>query len=193
MRSSNDGSRPSIRPDAGKLEATAEGGPKGWQAASRSAPRRIPPAGLTGGCGKGWSDPARTASGRDRPPAQAAAHGGAAGKTAGDLLRQLGLGTRIRGCGDRRWTKGAVSQPSDLNSLPESVQYHPTTNLRPKSLFQPGPIPWHSSSPSTSSDDERAFLTRNGRFERLLEPGRFKSFDPADGLPPKWSRSSAPN
>ncbi len=27
-------------------------------------------------------------------------------------------------------------------------------------------------------DDERAFLTRNGRFERLLPPGRFSEFDP---------------
>ncbi len=27
-------------------------------------------------------------------------------------------------------------------------------------------------------DDERAFLTRNGRFERLLGPGRFTAFDP---------------
>jgi regulator of protease activity HflC (stomatin/prohibitin superfamily) len=27
-------------------------------------------------------------------------------------------------------------------------------------------------------DDERAFLTRNGRFERLLGPGRFVQFDP---------------
>ena len=26
-------------------------------------------------------------------------------------------------------------------------------------------------------DDERAFLTRDGRFERLLEPGRFVRFD----------------
>jgi regulator of protease activity HflC (stomatin/prohibitin superfamily) len=31
-------------------------------------------------------------------------------------------------------------------------------------------------------DDERAYLTRNGRFERLLEPGRFTSFDPAGRL-----------
>src|SRR6188472_2911195 len=27
-------------------------------------------------------------------------------------------------------------------------------------------------------DDERAFLTRDGRFERLLGPGRFTAFDP---------------
>ena len=27
-------------------------------------------------------------------------------------------------------------------------------------------------------DDERAFLTRDGRFERLLGPGRFSAFDP---------------
>ncbi len=33
-------------------------------------------------------------------------------------------------------------------------------------------------------DDERAFLTRNGRFERLLGPGRFSELDP-------WSRLSA--
>ena len=31
-------------------------------------------------------------------------------------------------------------------------------------------------------DDERAFLTRNGRFERLLEPGRFTAFDPRGHL-----------
>ena len=27
-------------------------------------------------------------------------------------------------------------------------------------------------------DDERALLSRNGRFERLLSPGRFAEFDP---------------
>src|SRR5262245_27130511 len=27
-------------------------------------------------------------------------------------------------------------------------------------------------------DDERAFLTRDGRFERLLDPGRFTALDP---------------
>ena len=26
-------------------------------------------------------------------------------------------------------------------------------------------------------DDERAFLTRDGRFERMLDPGRFAAFD----------------
>lgn len=31
-------------------------------------------------------------------------------------------------------------------------------------------------------DDERAFLTRNGRFERLLPPGRFSEFDPLGHL-----------
>jgi regulator of protease activity HflC (stomatin/prohibitin superfamily) len=31
-------------------------------------------------------------------------------------------------------------------------------------------------------DDERAFLTRDGRLERLLGPGRFQSFDPAGRL-----------
>src|SRR5262249_20734511 len=31
-------------------------------------------------------------------------------------------------------------------------------------------------------DDERAFLTRDGRFERLLGPGRFSAFDPARRL-----------
>jgi len=31
-------------------------------------------------------------------------------------------------------------------------------------------------------DDERAFLTRDGRFERLLEPGRHREFDPRNGL-----------
>lgn len=31
-------------------------------------------------------------------------------------------------------------------------------------------------------DDERAFLARNGRFERLLGPGRFTEFDPFDRL-----------
>jgi regulator of protease activity HflC (stomatin/prohibitin superfamily) len=29
----------------------------------------------------------------------------------------------------------------------------------------------------TVRDDERAFLTRDGRFERLLEPGRYRAFD----------------
>jgi regulator of protease activity HflC (stomatin/prohibitin superfamily) len=31
-------------------------------------------------------------------------------------------------------------------------------------------------------DDERAFLTRDGRFERLLEPGKFTAFDPGAKL-----------
>ena len=31
-------------------------------------------------------------------------------------------------------------------------------------------------------DDERAFLSRNGRFERLLGPGRFTALDPANRL-----------
>lgn len=31
-------------------------------------------------------------------------------------------------------------------------------------------------------DDERAFLTRDGRFERLLEPGKFTAFDPSAKL-----------
>ena len=31
-------------------------------------------------------------------------------------------------------------------------------------------------------DDERAFLTRDGRFERLLEPGRHREFDPRNQL-----------
>jgi regulator of protease activity HflC (stomatin/prohibitin superfamily) len=31
-------------------------------------------------------------------------------------------------------------------------------------------------------DDERAFLTRDGRFERLLGPGRFSAFDPGGRL-----------
>ena len=31
-------------------------------------------------------------------------------------------------------------------------------------------------------DDERAFLLRDGRFERLLEPGRFSTFDPLHKL-----------
>jgi len=31
-------------------------------------------------------------------------------------------------------------------------------------------------------DDERAFLTRNGRFEKLLGPGRFTAFDPLGEL-----------
>lgn len=31
-------------------------------------------------------------------------------------------------------------------------------------------------------DDERAFLARNGRFERLLAPGRFSAFDPLGRL-----------
>ena len=31
-------------------------------------------------------------------------------------------------------------------------------------------------------DDERAFLTRDGRFERLLAPGRFSAFDPGRRL-----------
>jgi regulator of protease activity HflC (stomatin/prohibitin superfamily) len=31
-------------------------------------------------------------------------------------------------------------------------------------------------------DDERAFLSRNGKFERLLAPGRFSEFDPLDRL-----------
>jgi regulator of protease activity HflC (stomatin/prohibitin superfamily) len=31
-------------------------------------------------------------------------------------------------------------------------------------------------------DDERAFLTRDGRFERLLQPGRFTAFDPRGHL-----------
>jgi regulator of protease activity HflC (stomatin/prohibitin superfamily) len=31
-------------------------------------------------------------------------------------------------------------------------------------------------------DDERAFLTRDGRFERLLGPGRFTAFDPSGHL-----------
>lgn len=35
---------------------------------------------------------------------------------------------------------------------------------------------------TTIRDDERAFLTRNGRFERLLEPGRFSAFDPLGKL-----------
>src|SRR4051794_31113160 len=34
----------------------------------------------------------------------------------------------------------------------------------------------------TVKDGERAFLMRNGRFERLLEPGRHTLFDPARGL-----------
>jgi regulator of protease activity HflC (stomatin/prohibitin superfamily) len=34
-------------------------------------------------------------------------------------------------------------------------------------------------------DDERAFLTRDGRFERLLEPGRFSAFDPGQQLAPE--------
>jgi regulator of protease activity HflC (stomatin/prohibitin superfamily) len=35
---------------------------------------------------------------------------------------------------------------------------------------------------TTVKDDERAILTRNGRFERLLEPGKFTSFDPRGAL-----------
>ena len=31
-------------------------------------------------------------------------------------------------------------------------------------------------------DDERAFLTRDGRFERLLGPGRFSAHDPFQRL-----------
>lgn len=31
-------------------------------------------------------------------------------------------------------------------------------------------------------DDQRAFLTRSGRFERLLEPGKFSAFDPSGAL-----------
>ena len=31
-------------------------------------------------------------------------------------------------------------------------------------------------------DDERAFLTRDGRFERLLGPGRFSAYDPGNRL-----------
>jgi hypothetical protein len=31
-------------------------------------------------------------------------------------------------------------------------------------------------------DDERAFLARDGRFERLLGPGRFTAFDPRGHL-----------
>lgn len=31
-------------------------------------------------------------------------------------------------------------------------------------------------------DDERAFLARDGRFERILQPGRFTAFDPAHSL-----------
>jgi hypothetical protein len=31
-------------------------------------------------------------------------------------------------------------------------------------------------------DDERGFLSRDGRFVRLLAPGRFTSFDPAQQL-----------
>ena len=31
-------------------------------------------------------------------------------------------------------------------------------------------------------DDERAFLTRDGRFDRILDPGRFTQFDPAGRL-----------
>ena len=30
----------------------------------------------------------------------------------------------------------------------------------------------------TVQDGERAILTRNGRFERVLEPGRYTLFDP---------------
>jgi regulator of protease activity HflC (stomatin/prohibitin superfamily) len=35
---------------------------------------------------------------------------------------------------------------------------------------------------TTVKDDERALLTRGGRFERLLEPGRFSAFDPRGEL-----------
>ena len=31
----------------------------------------------------------------------------------------------------------------------------------------------------TVKDGERAFVTRDGRFEQVLEPGRHKLFDPA--------------
>lgn len=34
----------------------------------------------------------------------------------------------------------------------------------------------------TVKDDERAFLTRDGRFERLLKPGRFATWDPGSRL-----------
>src|SRR5262245_63889016 len=34
----------------------------------------------------------------------------------------------------------------------------------------------------TVKDGERAFLMRNGRFERLLEPGRHAFFDPSHEL-----------
>src|SRR5258708_28547744 len=34
----------------------------------------------------------------------------------------------------------------------------------------------------TVKDGERALLTRNGRFERVLEPGRHRLFDPAREL-----------
>src|SRR5204862_6358403 len=34
----------------------------------------------------------------------------------------------------------------------------------------------------TVKDGERAFLSRNGRFERVLGPGRHRLFDPLRGL-----------
>jgi hypothetical protein len=34
----------------------------------------------------------------------------------------------------------------------------------------------------TVKDDERAFLTRDGRLERLLGPGRFSAWDPSGAL-----------
>lgn len=34
----------------------------------------------------------------------------------------------------------------------------------------------------TVKDGERAFLMRNGRFEQVLEPGRYRLFDPLRGL-----------
>ena len=34
----------------------------------------------------------------------------------------------------------------------------------------------------TVKDGERAFLMRNGRFERVLGPGRHRLFDPMRGL-----------
>ena len=34
----------------------------------------------------------------------------------------------------------------------------------------------------TVKDGERAFLTRNGRLERVLEPGRHRLFDPRHAL-----------
>jgi regulator of protease activity HflC (stomatin/prohibitin superfamily) len=41
---------------------------------------------------------------------------------------------------------------------------------------------WHLMTKLTVKDGERALLTRNGRLERVLEPGRHRLFDPRNEL-----------